>query len=68
MRHKLLLLSLIGLVMTACKPKAPDNSAIQAEVQSYLDKYNAEYQKLTYTDQLAQWQLNVHIVDGDTMD
>ena len=68
MRNKLLLLSLIGLVMTACKPKAPDNSAIQAEVQSYLDKYNTEYQKLAYADNLAQWQLNIHIVEGDTMD
>ena len=68
MRNKLLLLSLIGLILTSCKPKAPDNSAIQAEVQYYLDKYNAEYQKLTYADQLAQWQLNVHIVEGDTMD
>jgi peptidyl-dipeptidase A len=67
MRNKILLLSLIGLIMASCKPKAPDNSAIQAEVQSYLDTYNPQYQKLYYTDQLAQWQLNVHIVDGDTM-
>jgi peptidyl-dipeptidase A len=66
--RKLLLLSLIGLVMAACKPKAPDNAAVQAGAQSYLDTYNAAYQKLTYADQLAQWQLNVHIVEGDTMD
>jgi peptidyl-dipeptidase A len=68
MRHKLLLLSLIGLIITSCTPKASDNSALQAEVQSYLDKYNAEYQKLTCTDQKAQWLLNTHIVEGDTTD
>ena len=68
MRHQLLLLSLIGLLLSSCKPKAPDNSAIQAEVQSYLDTYNAEYQKLTYADQKAQWLLNTHIVEGDTTD
>ncbi len=68
MRNKILLLALIGLAMAGCKPKAPDNTAIQSEVQTYLDQYNAEYQKLMYADQIAQWQLNTHIVEGDTMD
>ena len=65
---RLLLLSALGCILTSFKPVTTDNTALQKEVQTYLDKYNAEYQRLTYADQLAQWQLNVHIVEGDTMD
>lgn len=34
----------MALVSCKEKEKAPDNNAIQAEVQTYLEGYNAEYQ------------------------
>jgi peptidyl-dipeptidase A len=68
MPNKLLLLSIICLLLSSCKPKAEDNRGLQEHVDDYLDVYNETYQKVMYADQLAQWQLNVHIVKGDTMD
>jgi peptidyl-dipeptidase A len=45
------------------KPSTP----FQKEVQAYLDEYNEEYQKLYTAASEAQWALNTHIVEGDTM-
>lgn len=67
MKQRILLLCSLCLALAACQPK-DDNKAIRQEAQAYLEAYNAGYQKLSYTDQLAQWQLNVHIVKGDTSD
>lgn len=36
-------------------------------MQTYLDQYNAEYQKLVTAASEGQWVLNTHIVEGDTM-
>jgi peptidyl-dipeptidase A len=47
----------------SAKPSTP----YQKEVQKYLDKYNAEYQRLYTIASEAQWALNTHIVEGDTM-
>ena len=66
--YTLVLMLVAALTLTACRgKKQEDNSALQAAAQSFLDKYNAEYQKLAYADNLGQWDLNTHIVEGDTM-
>jgi peptidyl-dipeptidase A len=69
MRKLLFLMIAVAMVMVSCKEKAtqPDNSALQAEVQTYLDGYNATYQQLVTAASEGQWTLNTHIVAGDTM-
>ncbi len=37
------------------------------EVQTYLDEYNKKYQELYTASTAGQWQVNTHIVEGDTM-
>ena len=37
------------------------------EVQTYLDDYNKKYQELYTASAAGQWQINTHIVEGDTM-
>ncbi|HRF76177.1 MAG TPA: M2 family metallopeptidase, partial [Chitinophagales bacterium] len=68
MRKLLLMMIALPLFLVACENKAQtqDNSAIQAEVQQYLDSYNAEYQKLATAAAEGQWVLNTHIVKGDS--
>lgn len=39
----------------------------QKEVQDWLDSYNKEWQRLVLASSEAQWLLNTHIVDGDTV-
>jgi len=58
------------LIFPSCKnteAKKEDNSAIQQRVQAYLDTYNKEFQRVLYADNLAQWTLQTHIVEGDTV-
>jgi peptidyl-dipeptidase A len=49
----------IGCATTAMKSRG------DAEAQQFLDAYTATYQKLQYDAQLADWESNTHIVDGD---
>lgn len=59
-------ISFVSLV--ACKQTAKlDDAAIQSMAQAYLDTYNREYQKVYYAAALAQWEMQTHIVEGDTM-
>ncbi len=46
--------------------KKSEENAVQQEVQTYLDEYNAAYQKLLIAATEAQWELNTRIVPGDT--
>jgi len=63
-----IIIAALAISLTACKGKKQnDDTAIQGQLQQYLDKYNTDYQKYAYADNLAQWELNTHIVDGDTM-
>lgn len=68
MRKLLFLVIAVPMALVSCKEKekAPDNNAIQAEVQTYLEGYNAEYQKLATAASEGQWVLNTHIVEGDS--
>ena len=68
MKKLLFLLLTISAVFVSCKgSKEQDNSVLQQEVQTYLDQYNTEYQKLVTAASEGQWVLNTHIVEGDTM-
>ena len=49
------------------KKESSGNAELQKEVQKYLDGYNAEYQKLLYAANEAQWTLNTYMVEGDTL-
>ena len=61
---KILMLLMPVVLLASCTDK---KAALQKEVQTYLDSYTKTYQQL-YTDaQKADWILNTHIVDGDTM-
>jgi len=40
---------------------------LQKEVQDYLDSYNKQYQQLLKEASEAEWKLNTHIVEGDTL-
>jgi peptidyl-dipeptidase A len=65
------LLVLSALLLFACaesnKEAVEDNSALQDSVNTYLEGYNNELQRLYYDAALAEWDLNTHIVEGDTL-
>jgi len=52
------------LVLTSCSGDAANTG--QAEAQNFLDEYSKTYQDLDYEESLASWDLNTHIVEGDT--
>jgi peptidyl-dipeptidase A len=52
------------MLLPACaSPRA--SHVLEAEVQQYLDAYNATYQQLSTASNEAQWASNTHIVEGD---
>ncbi len=59
--------------MAACGNNQPndvatdDHSKLRAEVDSFLTAYTAQYQRLNYASAQAEWELNTHIVEGDTI-
>ncbi len=59
------------LLMGACAN--PQNNTMQEQetlrtrVDSFLNVYTSEYQQLYYTSAKAEWELNTHIVEGDTL-
>lgn len=61
----------VSLFWVACTDsKDVENNAnkeLQDSVQKYLDTYNNTYQKLYYEASKAEWVLNTHIVEGDTI-
>src|SRR5690348_12707140 len=59
----------LALFIFSCNTanKKEDNSSVQQRVQAYLDSYNPEFQKVLYADNLAQWVLQTHIVEGDSI-
>jgi len=58
------------LALAACGKKGAittGSSDKQKEVQTWLDQYNKDWQKYSTEASEAQWELNTHIVDGDTL-
>jgi peptidyl-dipeptidase A len=58
-------LKLSMLALLACTPGSAGAPA-NPELDSFLSAYAKEYQRLGYESQLAEWQSNTHIVDGDS--
>jgi peptidyl-dipeptidase A len=60
--HGVLLALLAMLGCRAAAQRSPGNP----ELENYLAAYNKEYQRLTYASELAEWESNTHIVEGDS--
>ncbi len=59
---------LLFLSMMQCKsPEENKPSAIQQRADQYLHQYNQDYQRLNTAANEKSWNLNTHIVDGDTI-
>ncbi|MBX7243008.1 MAG: M2 family metallopeptidase [Bacteroidia bacterium] len=59
------ILCILIVVLSGCKTGG-NKEAFQKEVQSFLDAYNQQYQKLLTASSETQWTLNTHIVEGDS--
>jgi peptidyl-dipeptidase A len=60
-------LLMVLLVLCLSTPLSGQQSAtnVRAEAQKFIDDYTAEYLKLRYAYQLAEWNSNTRIVAGD---
>lgn len=69
MTRILILLIAACTVLNSCQQSQANQHAskIQNDVQTFLDNYNAEYQKLYTASSEGQWIMQTHIVEGDTM-
>lgn len=57
-----------ALFLAACGPKKNGtDEAFRNEVQAKLDTYNKQWQQLLIASAEAEWALNTHIVEGDTI-
>ncbi len=65
MKKYLLLFAVFGLLYSCKKEKAGDTN-LQKTVQTYLDGYNKEYQRLNVLVNETSWQMQIHIVEGDS--
>lgn len=71
-RNSFLLIFTIALFgLSACnstqKKKDKGNPELQQEVQTWLDSYSKEFQRLYAASSEGQWKLNTYIVSGDTV-
>src|SRR5580700_8004195 len=58
-----------SLLFAACNNKQTESkntAAMQASVDSFLVDYNKQFQKYLTASNKGQWELNTHIVKGDT--
>ncbi len=69
MNKTLILLPALWLVAcnNSTQPEVSISDKLQTETDSFLTAYTAEFQKLYYASALAEWELNTHIVEGDTL-
>lgn len=59
---------LLFLALMQCKsPQENQPSAIQQRAEQYLQLYNQDYQRLSTAASEKSWNLNTHIVEGDTV-
>jgi hypothetical protein len=46
--------------------RSPETPPVEyTDVKAYLEMYNQKYQELLIASNLAEWDLNTHIVEGD---
>lgn len=68
---KLIIPIIIIIALFSCTKKEEvetnPNEKIQNEVQTYLDKYNTDFQKLLAASAEAEWQANTKIMPNDTI-
>lgn len=59
------------LLLVACTDskdlESEANKGLQDSVQKYLTDYNNKYKEFYYAASEAEWELNTHIVEGDTL-
>ena len=58
----MLLVIIISFMLTACN----NSVELQNNAQLFIDDYNQKYQELYYAASQAEWELNTHIVEGDS--
>jgi len=63
MNKLIIIIGLLLIIGIGCADKAN----VQKEVQTFLDNYNQEYQKLAFIWNEGEWALNTKIVEGDTI-
>jgi peptidyl-dipeptidase A len=62
-------LTALTVALVSCKNSSTStdkNALLQQQAQSYLNSYNAEYQRLSIVANEASWKSNTYIVEGDT--
>jgi len=67
--NKTIALIVVLITLMACKKNTDQdetNTALKAEVQTFLGDYTYTFKKLFYDSSLAEWDSNTHIVPGDT--
>ena len=68
---KNLILSTALLLFVSCGSNQPDDqsakNSLVTEVDSFLADYNGQFQKYLRDASEGQWQLNTHIVEGDSL-
>lgn len=66
MYMKKALLFSIAIMVMSCKKDSSHDTALQDSVQAYLDTYNKRYRELVTTGSETSWQMQIHIVEGDS--
>lgn len=69
---KVILFLFVSISFIACQNNAPvveenNNDKLSLEVDSFLETYSKTYQELYYASSKAEWELNTHIVEGDSV-
>ncbi|MGE5682853.1 MAG: M2 family metallopeptidase [Bacillota bacterium] len=67
MKQLLLIILVISSLSLSAQTKSKKSSALEKEVETYLDNYNKIYQRLYSAASEAQWLLNTKIIEGDTL-
>lgn len=55
---------LAAVLVLACQPR-PAGAPSKLEVDTFLDTYTEKFVELAYAANLAEWDANTHIVEGD---
>src|SRR6186713_1036375 len=67
MKQYLIIAGLITVAACGEKEAPRSESHLKRDVEQFLSQYNSDFQKYLTASSEGQWQLNTHIVEGDTM-